>query len=97
LSAETVLSSQPFSEWLTIQINLRGLSGGELSERARVSKAAVYFYLSGARIPDRATILKLADAMSIDNATVPEFSRKPVGKPAHRPQTPPVVVPTNLP
>jgi transcriptional regulator with XRE-family HTH domain len=73
-----------FSEWLKKQLNTRTITGSELSQIARISKAAVYFYLDGSRIPDRSVIEKIATALEIDITTVPEFARKPTGYPAQK-------------
>jgi transcriptional regulator with XRE-family HTH domain len=73
-----------FANWFRNTLDDKRLTAGEVAERARLSKASCYFYLSGTRLPDPDSIAKLCTALRVDPATVPQFTPKPVGRPAHR-------------
>jgi Helix-turn-helix domain len=76
-----------FANFFRNTLDRKRLTAGEVAERARLSKASCYFYLSGARLPDPDSVIKLCAAMRIDPATVPAFERRPVGQPAHKAAT----------
>jgi transcriptional regulator with XRE-family HTH domain len=69
-----------FSEWLQQQLNSRRLTGAELAERADVSKASVYFYLDGSRIPGPGAVDKLCDALGVPPESVPLIARRVLGR-----------------
>jgi transcriptional regulator with XRE-family HTH domain len=73
-----------FSEWFKEALKKSRLSGAELAERARISKQSVYSYLDGSRIPGPDAVAALCAGLRVDPSTVPAFTRRPVGKPAHR-------------
>ena len=73
-----------FASWLKEALDNRRLTGAELAERADVSKAAVYFYLDGSRIPGPDAVAKLCATLRLDPSTLPNFERRAVGRPAHR-------------
>jgi transcriptional regulator with XRE-family HTH domain len=73
-----------FAQWLKETLRKSRLTGAELSERADVSKAAMYFYLDGSRIPGPAAVQKISAALRIPVESVPAFQRRAVGKPAHK-------------
>jgi hypothetical protein len=73
-----------FADWFKQQLDSHRLTGAELAERADVSKASVYFYLDGSRIPGPDAVAALCAALRVDPSNVPAFERRAVGKPAHR-------------
>ncbi len=78
------MSDLIFSRWFARILSDKRMTASELADRARMSKASLYFYLSGARIPDQDSVLKLCAALRVDPSTVPEFERRKVGQPAHK-------------
>ena len=75
-----------FATWFRHQLEDHRMTASEVAERARISKASCYFYLSAVRLPDPETVSKLCTALRVDPSTVPAFIRRPVGKPAHKRQ-----------
>jgi transcriptional regulator with XRE-family HTH domain len=73
-----------FAEWLRQQLRSSRLTGAELADRARISKASAYFYLDGSRIPGPDAVLKLCAALRLRPENIPAFERRAVGRPAHR-------------
>lgn len=73
-----------FAAWLQQLLRTSKLTGAELADRAKLSKAATYFYLDGSRIPGPDAVQKICAALHIDPATVPAFERRLVGRPAYR-------------
>jgi len=71
-----------FAAWLQQRLKDRRLTGAELAERADVSKAAMYFYLDGSRIPGPEAVQKICGALHLDQSTVPAFQRRAVGRPS---------------
>lgn len=69
-----------FGEWFKATLKEKRLSGGEFSQRSKISRAAVYFYLDGKRIPDEATLGKIVVALGVAPESVPAFQRKPIGR-----------------
>lgn len=69
-----------FGEWLKAILKDKRLSGGEFSQRSKISRAAVYFYLDGKRIPDEETLGKIVSALGVTPESVPVFERKPIGR-----------------
>ena len=70
-----------FATWLKEALRKSRLTGAELAERADVSKAAVYFYLDGSRLPGPDAVQKICAALHLDSNTVPMFERREVGRP----------------
>jgi transcriptional regulator with XRE-family HTH domain len=73
-----------FANWFRNVLSDKRLTASEVAERARISKASCYFYLSGTRLPDPDSVAKLCAALRVDPSAVPAFQRRLVGKPAHR-------------
>jgi hypothetical protein len=73
-----------FASWLKGALDKRRLTGTELAERADVSKASVYFYLDGSRIPGPDAVAAVCAALCLPVESVPTFERRAVGRPAHR-------------
>jgi transcriptional regulator with XRE-family HTH domain len=66
-----------FSDWLKKELSKRpGWTAGTLAQRARISRPAAYFYVSGERVPTDNTLAKIAAALEIDAATLPKFAPK---------------------
>jgi transcriptional regulator with XRE-family HTH domain len=75
-----------FAAWLQQRLKDRRLTGAELAERAGISKASTYFYLDGSRIPGPDAVERICAAIKLDPTSVPSFTRRPVGRPAHKGQ-----------
>jgi transcriptional regulator with XRE-family HTH domain len=73
-----------FAEWLRQQLRSSRLTGAELADRARISKASAYFYLDGSRIPGPTALERICAALKLDPTSVPQFERRAVGRPADR-------------
>ena len=73
-----------FAAWLKQALRDSRLTGAELAERARISKASAYFYLDGSRIPGPTALERICAALKLDPTSVPQFERRAVGRPAHR-------------
>lgn len=73
-----------FANWFRNVLSDKRLTASEVAERARISKASCYFYLSGTRLPDPDFVVKLCTALRIPPESVPAFQRRAVGKPAHK-------------
>ena len=65
-----------FSEWYKEQLRGKGMSAGEFAQRARISRAASYFYFNGNRVPNEAALNKIAAAFELDRSTMPIFAPK---------------------
>ena len=75
-----------FAAWLKQALRDSRLTGAELAERARISKASAYFYLDGSRIPGPTALERICAALKLDPTSVPTFERRAVGRPAHKDQ-----------
>ncbi len=75
-----------FAAWLQQRLKDRRLTGAELAERAGISKASMYFYLDGSRIPGPDAVAKLCVALRMSPESVPAFERRQVGRPAYKGQ-----------
>jgi len=73
-----------FAAWLKQTLRETRLTGAELAERSRVSKASMYFYLDGSRIPGPEAVQKICEALHVPLEGLPTFTRRPVGVPAHK-------------
>lgn len=63
-----------FSEWIKDQLKDKpGWTFGTLAERARISRAASYFYRDGLRVPNEIALVKIALALGIDRTSMPSF------------------------
>jgi len=70
-----------FKDWLQSAIHEKRLTGAELAEKSGISKASVYFYLNGSRVPNWDNIHRIIAALEIAKESLPQFERKPVGRP----------------
>lgn len=68
------MSETNFSEWFKEVLHEKRMSAGEFSQRARISRAASYFYLDGSRVPNEMALVKIAVALGIDRASMPSFA-----------------------
>lgn len=69
------MSEANFSEWIKDRLKERaGWTAGTLAERARISRAAAYFYLDGTRVPNALALNKIACALDIDRVSLPSFA-----------------------
>lgn len=68
-----------FSNWLTAACVVKKLTGGQLAQKAGISRAAAYFYLEGQRVPNPEALGKVAAALEIDPSTIPMFASKNEG------------------
>lgn len=76
-----------FAEWLRQQLRNSRLTGAELADRARISKASAYFYLDGSRVPGPTAVERICAALKLDPTSVPQFERRAVGRPTQRTHT----------
>lgn len=74
-------ASPSFSQWLGAALNERRMGAGEIHERTRISRAAIYNYLNGKRVPDEDSLHKIADALSVQVGEIPGVERRRVGRP----------------
>lgn len=74
------MSEQTIGQWLKQQMTKAGLTPNELAQRSKVSRAAVYFYLDGKRLPSLKYLQMLCEAMGVDPANAPKFEPKPEGR-----------------
>ena len=66
-----------FSVWIKEQLkNKPGWTFGTLAERARISRAASYFYRDGLRVPNEEALIKIATALKIERSSMPAFAAK---------------------
>jgi transcriptional regulator with XRE-family HTH domain len=66
-----------FSEWITAQLKKKaGWTFGTLAERAKISRAAAYFYRDGLRVPNEEALMKIARALDIERSSMPQFAPK---------------------
>lgn len=74
------------SEWLKGVLEKRGMSNNELAELAagKMSRASVYFYVNGTRIPNRSQLEKLAGVLGIAADQIPQYEMRKVGQPAQK-------------
>jgi transcriptional regulator with XRE-family HTH domain len=72
---QTVIGS-----WLKETMTKAGMTPNELAEKSKISRASVYFYLDGSRIPSKKYLDMLCAAMNTDPATAPEFTPRPEGR-----------------
>lgn len=75
--------SNVFGNWLGATLSANRLTAIELQQRARISRSAVYHYISGKRLPDDASLGRIVKALGIDDSAVPVFERRKVGRPSH--------------
>ena len=73
-----------FADWFREALKKSRLSGTELAERSRVSKASMYFYLDGSRIPGPGAVQKICEALHVPLESLPTITRRPVGVPARK-------------
>ena len=67
------MNEDTFSTWFKQQLAKKDMSAGEFAERARISRAASYFYVQGKRVPNQATLVKIASALEVPVASVPTY------------------------
>lgn len=67
---------EKFSEWFKEKLRSNTLSAGEFAQKARISRAASYFYLDGSRVPGEAALSKIATAFQIERDSMPTFAPK---------------------
>lgn len=67
---------EKFKDWYKEKLRAQGMSAGEFAQRARISRAASYFYLDGSRVPNEAAQVKIAAALQIDRTSLPAFTSK---------------------
>jgi predicted transcriptional regulator len=79
---ERIEADNPFGEWLQTTLDEKRLSVGEFYQRALISRAAVYHYLSGRRVPDQSVLTRIASALGVDENELPPVTLKKVGRPA---------------
>lgn len=69
------MSEVVFSEWLKDRLKDKpGWTAGTLAERARISRAAAYFYRDGLRVPNEIALVKIASAFGIERSSMPQFA-----------------------
>jgi len=71
---------QVFSGWLQKELKKRRLTGGELAERAKVSRSAAYFYIDGKRLPGPDALKRICDALGVSIEDAPKYEAKRVGQ-----------------
>ena len=68
------MSETNFSEWIKEKLKEKaGWTGGTLAERARISRAGAYKYITGERVPNEIALKKIAAALQIDRSSMPSF------------------------
>lgn len=73
------MSEVLFSEWIKDQLNERtGWTAGTLAENTGsgglgISRAAAYFYVTGARVPNERALGLIATALKIERSSMPSF------------------------
>jgi transcriptional regulator with XRE-family HTH domain len=74
------------SNWLKAELEKRNLSTNALVDMvaAKMSRASVFFYVSGKRIPCIIQLKKLADALDIPHDQIPAYTPRKVGKLAQK-------------
>lgn len=65
-----------FSAWFSARLHEKRMSAGEFAQRARISRAASYFYLDGSRVPNEMALAKIAVGLGIDRASMPQFIQR---------------------
>lgn len=73
-----------FGTWLSAAMEESRMSAGDLYQRALISRAAVYHYINGTRVPDEACAGRIASALGIPIEQVPVYERKKPGRPSVR-------------
>lgn len=73
--------SPSFGQWLGTILAEKRMGAGELHQRSRVTRAAIYNYLSGKRVPDEGSLQKIADALLVEVDEIPGVERRRVGRP----------------
>lgn len=69
------MSEAKFSEWIKARLKEKaGWTAGTLAERARISRAAAYFYLDGSRVPNDVALSKIALALGVERNSMPSFT-----------------------
>jgi transcriptional regulator with XRE-family HTH domain len=70
------MSEANFSDWIKTFLKEKkaGWTGGTLAERARISRAGAYKYITGERVPNETALKKIAAALEIDRASMPSFT-----------------------
>lgn len=69
-----------FGEWLKAKMTEKNMGAGEFHQRARISRSALYFYLTGERTPDQDTVRLIVNALGVPVESVPAFERKKTGR-----------------
>jgi predicted transcriptional regulator len=67
---------EKFKDWYKEKLRSKSMSAGEFAQRARISRAASYFYLDGSRVPNEAALSKIALAFQIERSSMPTFASK---------------------
>lgn len=75
---------ETFADWLAKMLSDKRLSVGEFHQKAKISRAGVYHYLRGERIPDQAALTRIAGALSLTVEELPTVIPKKAGRPAVR-------------
>jgi transcriptional regulator with XRE-family HTH domain len=71
-----------FGRWLGSTLRASRMSASELNQRAKISRAAVYHYLSGKRLPDDDSLGRIVKALGVEGSVIPVFERRKVGRPS---------------
>lgn len=70
------MSSNDFATWYKAQLFEKRTNAGEVAGKARISRAASYFYTNGSRVPSPETVAKIAAALGVPADQVPTFTPK---------------------
>ena len=64
------MAATNFSTWIKEQLKKKaGWTFGTLSEKAKISRAAAYFYRDGLRVPNTEALAKIAVALGLNGMT----------------------------
>ena len=74
-------SPKTFGEWLQITLHNKRMTGAEFGVRAKLSKSAVYYYLSDKRVPDDSALEQIAQALKLNVEQIPPFEKRKPGRP----------------
>ena len=70
-----------FSAWLQNVLKEKNITAAELADKVvGVSRASVFFYANGKRIPGPDAVAKLCAALGVEAVTVPAFARRKEGR-----------------
>lgn len=74
-------AGNPFGEWLQSTLTEKRIGVGEFHQRAKISRAAVYHYLNGKRVPDSAVLARIAAVLGISASDMPAVIPRKIGRP----------------